>query len=148
MRDRRRTGSPRGRSLLGAAALLATAVAARSASAQGCVVVRPTAPVTVAIQGAAQGPYLDPGAWQVSLGYRWFRSDRDYSGSEEDPLRARLKAADINDIHGLTADVAYALSRRFSLALTLPYHISVPRPMPYTKWEDYLGQHHLPGSHA
>lgn len=92
----------------------------REARAQGCVVARPDAPV---LERSASG-YAEAGQWQLSLGYRWYRSDRHYIGTEAQTQREADGSQDINDVSSFGAEIAYAITKRFSLAALVPYQIA------------------------
>jgi thiol-disulfide isomerase/thioredoxin len=89
------------------------------AAAQGCVVVRPNAPVS-----SYEDPYLATGAWQFTVSQRWFRSSRENIGRTEQSQRAANGSQNINDVATTNLEVDYALSRRFSLSGVLPYQFA------------------------
>lgn len=65
--------------------------------------------------------FLDTGDWQVSLAYRWLHSDRHFMGGEELKFRQTEESEVINDVHTFDLTVTYAVTRRLSLGLTLPF---------------------------
>jgi len=89
---------------------------------------RQSAPVSGALcagtsGGAALGDdngYLEPGDWQISVGYRWHKSDRAFIGTEEQIERRRLGIISINRIHLFDVGVSYGVTRRFSVSAGIP----------------------------
>jgi hypothetical protein len=72
------------------------------------------------------------GQWQVSVGYRWLHSDREFSGIDEitglqvgggheNKSRSIIGDQMINDSHFIDLTATYAITKRFSAALTLPF---------------------------
>ena len=57
-------------------AMLLISLAAREASAQGCILFRESAPLF----GPLSGTYLQPGEWEVTASLRGSTADRHYSG--------------------------------------------------------------------
>lgn len=55
--------------------------------------------------------------FQATVGYRWFRSERMFSGSSEDPT----SDPQINSSHFIDVSLRYTINPRFSAAVTLPY---------------------------
>jgi hypothetical protein len=70
--------------------------------------------------GAQGSPYLQPNQWQASVGYRWQRSDRHFTGDTEDEERAEEGSQVINDLHLMDLAATYAASERFNATLSLP----------------------------
>jgi len=68
--------------------------------------------------------YLEPGGWQISVGYRWQKSDRAFIGTEELKERRRLGVISINRISLFDAGVTYGISRRFSVSAGIPFVIA------------------------
>jgi hypothetical protein len=71
--------------------------------------------------GAHGQNYLQPGEWQTTVAYRWFRSDRHFRGRHEEPERQSEGSEVINNVHTLDLTGTYAYSKRFSVSLTLPF---------------------------
>lgn len=65
--------------------------------------------------------YLEAGDWQAQLGYRWLHSDRHFIGSEEQAHRQEQGSEVINDVHTIDLTATYAVNKRLSLSLTLPF---------------------------
>lgn len=65
--------------------------------------------------------YLQPNSWEATLGYRWLYSDRHFKGREEQKHR-QAEGSDVrNDSHFIDATIAYGISKRTSVSLTLPF---------------------------
>ncbi len=86
--------------------------------------------------------YLEAGQWQANVGYRWLHSDRHFSGNDElNPPGAPVGGGNenksrnyfgdqiINDSHFLDLSATYAITKRFSATLTLPF-VSSDRSQP------------------
>ena len=71
--------------------------------------------------GALGNDYLQAGHWEASLAYRWLHSDRHFVGGQEQPQRQANDTEVINDVHTFDLTATYAVHKRFSLALTLPF---------------------------
>lgn len=65
--------------------------------------------------------YLEKGDWQGSLAYRWLHSDRHFRGGEEEKIRQAQDTEVINDVHTFDLTATYAVTKRFSASLTLPF---------------------------
>jgi len=76
------------------------------------------------VVGAQGSPYLEEGHWQISLGYRWQRSDRHFSGIEEQKIREVTHTESINEIHLFDLGATYQITERLSLSGSLPYLIA------------------------
>jgi hypothetical protein len=59
--------------------------------------------------------------WQVSFGYRWFKSDRQFTGSHEDHAVMEEGSQDINNSISFDLGVSYQWTPRFSLNLAVPF---------------------------
>jgi hypothetical protein len=108
--------------------ILATALlaGARSVRAQGCIAVRGGGQCSAGAfmdAGHDEG-YLEAGGWQVSTGYRWIESDRHFSGSTEFTVPRERNAEVISKQHFVDVAVQRAISRQFSLGLTIPLSYS------------------------
>lgn len=71
--------------------------------------------------GAQGNDYLEAGHWQASLAYRWLPSDRHFVGGVEQPQRQADDTQVENNVHTFDFTATYAVTKRFSLALTLPF---------------------------
>lgn len=103
------------RAVLGALALAATAGVTTNARAQGCVVAHGAGVMAPAASTDPSTP------WTVTIGYRWFQSDRHFVGTEEQPQRQAEGSQVINRSHFLDTTIEYSLSPRYSLTATVPY---------------------------
>lgn len=93
---------------------------------QGCIAVRGGGHCTLGhpIGEHVDGTYLAPGDWQVSLGYRWLKSDKHFRGDEEQKERQELGTEVINDQHFIDVSILYAFTPRLNAGLTLPFSSS------------------------
>lgn len=101
-------------------ALLATALAvtfALPAFGQGCIIARGGG--NALIPGG--GGFPEPGEWEVNVAYRTFHSDRHFLGSEEQAHRQAQGTQVDNWSHFIDLNASYALNRRTSLNLTVPF---------------------------
>lgn len=104
--------------LLGLFALLLTIMLVPTrVAAQGCVIARGGGGPTV-MDGEG---LMHEGEWQVSLSYRWLYSDRHFYHRTELPQRKANGSQVINDSHYYDLTATYALSKRWSLNLTVPF---------------------------
>ena len=65
--------------------------------------------------------YLEKGQWQAQLAYRWLRSDRHFNGDREMKERQEEGTEVINDVHTFDLTGTYAVNKRLSVSLTLPF---------------------------
>src|SRR5215472_8399527 len=86
---------------------------------QGCVASRGSG-LSVAHQGMSADDVGDEGV-DISLGYRWFRSDRHFVGDVEQVQRQQQHSQVINDQNFFDLGVTYAINRRLRLTVTLPF---------------------------
>ncbi len=89
---------------------------------QGCVQSR-GASVGALVQG--EDAYLSGGEWQASVGYRWLYSDRHYVGDREQYQRKEQGSDVRNDSHFVDLGITYAITKRVSVGVTLPFVYSV-----------------------
>ena len=109
---------------LAAAALLATA---QNASAQGCVLIRESAPLF----GSASSTYLRPGEWELDVSFRDSTADKHYSLDIEQTNRATAGTYVINKQKQMLFSVSQAVTTRFSYAVNVPIVVaswSIPSP--------------------
>ncbi|WP_439487767.1 transporter [Algoriphagus sp.] len=97
---------------------IALSLAYLNAYAQGCVAIRQFSGVGNAV---GQGNILNPGEWNVSANYRYFKSFRHFRGSHEEPNRIEDGTEVINYQHGLDINVSYAFSDRLYGIVSLPF---------------------------
>ena len=86
-----------------------------NAYSQGCVALRSTG--TSCNVSAQQA---DAGQWQVSMGYRYFKSFRHFKGKEEQEERLKQNTEVINWQHLLDLSVAKQINARWSVVVGLP----------------------------
>ncbi len=95
---------------------------APQAQAQGCVASRGSG---ACILNHGEDTYLHAGSWQATVGYRWLYSDKHFRGSKEETERQTLGTDVRNDSHFVDATLTYAISKRTSFSLTVPFVSSV-----------------------
>lgn len=89
--------------------------------AQGCVAIR-----NMSCSGAglnlstSNAGFLNPGEWQASLNYRYFRSFRHFRGTHEEANRVEEGTEVINIVNSFDLGLGYSVSNRLSLNVTLP----------------------------
>jgi hypothetical protein len=86
------------------------------AQSQGCVAVRSTGAVCTK-PGADTA---DAKSWQLSAAYRYFRSFRHYSGTEENKERLEKNTEVINWQHSLDLSLVRHLNKQWSFAVNVP----------------------------
>lgn len=59
--------------------------------------------------------------WQVSLGYRYQRSDRHFQGTHEEPHRQAEGSEVINTVNLMDLGIRYNFNPRWSLSVGIPY---------------------------
>jgi hypothetical protein len=72
--------------------------------------------------GAAS--YQDQGTWTASVSHRWQYSDRHFIGDDEQKYRQKENSEVINNIHLIDIGVGYAVSKRVSLTLSIPFQFA------------------------
>ena len=76
-------------------------------------------PLTLDAEGIL---YLEPNEWVVTVSYRFLHSERPFIGEQEPPeLHARAGRI---EIHSTDLGATYAITKRFSGTLTLPFVFS------------------------
>lgn len=98
-------------------AVVEGAAAAARADAQGCEPIRFTTPVSLGGQGQAYQPARE---WQLTLAYRRLVSKDWFVGTEESSSRAPGGQPPVFTIHTFVADVAYSISDRYRVRLSVP----------------------------
>lgn len=89
-----------------------------NASAQGCIAVRHMGSAVPA--GSADYFKQRTGHWQVSAGYRFFRSYKHFVGDEEQKQRVEQSTNVINISHALDLGLTYMVNQRLSFSVNLP----------------------------
>jgi len=100
------------------------------ALAQGCVAVRGGGMCTLNHALSGEGVGLQESAWQVGVGYRFFKSDRHFSGDRENLTRFPNNTEVINYSNFIDVGVTYQITPRYSASLTLPF-VQSTRSAPY-----------------
>jgi hypothetical protein len=72
--------------------------------------------------GAAS--YQPAGTWTGAISYRWQRSDRHFVGDEEQEEREAEGSQVINNISVLDLSVGYAISKRVTATLSIPFQFA------------------------
>lgn len=109
------------------AALLASVVlfSAEEVWAQGCVASRcpvnmsPGERLLRSVEGNAD--HGGEAGIMVTVGYRWLRSDRHFTGTHEEAYRQQEGSEVINDSSYVDVTLAKAITPRFALQLTVPW---------------------------
>lgn len=89
-----------------------------SGTAQGCEPIRFTTPINLGGEGQAYQPARE---WQLTLAYRRLVSNEWFVGTEEKSELAPGGKSPEFRIHTVVADVAYALSDRYRVKLSVPF---------------------------
>lgn len=99
------------------AALLGLLALPAASFGQGCVIARGGGGVMLADSAG----YLEPGQWQVSTAYRYFKSHRHFAGDDEQTHRSDLGTEVYNLSNFVDVTATYAFSKRLSVNATIPY---------------------------
>lgn len=103
-------------------------VAASRAGAQGCILIRESAPII----GAPGSTYLRPGEWELDVSLRGSTADRHYSGDVFQSQRTTLGTNVINRQRLLLLTLNHAFTTRVSGAVNVPIVAaswSIPSPI-------------------
>ena len=68
--------------------------------------------------GVTGGSYLEAHEWEASVAYRWLHINQVFSG---DQVVTGFNNTGFSESHSVAVTATYALTRRFSLSLTLPF---------------------------
>ncbi|MFD2034903.1 hypothetical protein ACFSKL_08885 [Belliella marina] len=98
--------------------ILLLIITSSEVKAQGCVAIRQFSGIGNAV---GQGNILEKGEWNISSNYRYFKSFRHFSGTEEHPNRVANNTEVINWSHGVDLNVSYAISNRAYAVVSLPF---------------------------
>jgi hypothetical protein len=107
--------------------VLCLAAGARPLWAQGCVLIRESAPLF----GAASSTYLQPGRWEFDVSFRDSTADRHYSLGVYQEQRTALGTYVINKQQQTLFSVSHAVTPRLSLSVNVPVvsaSWSIPSP--------------------
>ncbi len=69
-------------------------------------------------------PYLQPGEWQFNFGYRYMKSDRHFTGDNEEPGRQAENSEVINQVHLMDFAITRQITNRLSLSFGMPVQIA------------------------
>jgi hypothetical protein len=103
------------------------AIGVRAASAQGCVLIRESAPLF----GAASSTYLQPGRWELDISFRDSTADRHYSLDVFQAQRTALGTNVINKQSQTLFSISHAVTPRLSVGVNVPVIVaswSIPSP--------------------
>ncbi len=103
-------------SVLALPALLAV-LSSVSVHAQGCIVARSS---SVDMSPESQGGYLQPGDWDLTIGYRHQFSYKHFVGDVEQTYRVQQGTEVMNKINLQDVDLSYQITPRFSATLSVP----------------------------
>src|SRR5689334_15806252 len=92
--------------------------------AQGCIVARSS---SFDMSPQSQGGYLQPGDFELNVGYRHQFSYKHFVGDVEQTYRVQQGTQVMNKINLQTADLTYQLTPRFSLTASIPILIASRR---------------------
>lgn len=81
-----------------------------------------TARISSPSVGAAS--YQERGTWTASVSHRWQYSDRHFVGDEEQVYRELEGSQVINDVHLVDIGVSYAISKRITATLSIPFQFA------------------------
>lgn len=85
---------------------------------QGCVAIRQFSGIGNAV---GQLNVQSKGDWNLSTNYRYFRSFRHFSGTEEHPERVEQGTQVINWSHGVDFNIGYSFTDRLYGAISIPF---------------------------
>jgi hypothetical protein len=91
---------------------------------QGCIIAHSFGEVG---GPTTQGGYLQPGHWELTIGYRHQYSFRHYVGSVEQTYRAQTHSEVRNRINLVSADLTYQITRRWSADIDAPFEFASRR---------------------
>ena len=91
---------------------------AQQSAAQGCEPIRFTTPVNLGGEGQAYQPNHE---WQLTLAYRRLFSNEFFVGTTQNPALGPFGQSPVFSINTVVADVAYAISDRFRVRVSIPF---------------------------
>lgn len=107
----------RSRRLAIMAALVGLSLTPALSFGQGCVIARGGGGAMLADSSG----YLEPGQWQISTAYRYFKSHRHFAGDDEQTQRSDLGTEVYNNSNFVDVTATYALTKRININATVPY---------------------------
>lgn len=93
----------------------ALTMSAANSHGQGCVVAHGSGLPAAISEGDTAHP------WDLSVSYRWFKSDRHFVGITEQTQRAAAGDQVINHSNFVDATINYTIDPRYSVSVTIPY---------------------------
>src|SRR5258706_10314018 len=114
--------------LAATAASLAILSTPRAALAQGCILIRQSAPVI----GSLSSTYMRPGEWQLDVSFRNSTADRHCSLDVEQVQRQQLGTNVINPQQQTLFNLSHAVNERVSFSVAVPIVVAtwgIPRPL-------------------
>lgn len=84
-----------------------------------------TARISSPSLGAAS--YQEGGTWTAAVSHRWQYSDRHFVGDEEQEVRQQEGSEVINNLHLVDINLAYAITKRFTATLSIPFSFATRR---------------------
>jgi hypothetical protein len=84
-----------------------------------------TARISSPSLGAAT--YQPKGTWSAAVSHRWQNSDRHFVGDNEQEVRQKENSEVINNIHVVDLSVSYALTKRVTATLAIPFQFATRR---------------------
>ncbi|WP_460981069.1 hypothetical protein [Spirosoma fluminis] len=103
-----------------ALAVACIVIAQAPASAQGCVAVRHMSSAAPVGTNSADFFKQRTGRWQVSAGYRFFKSYKHFVGDAEQKQRVEQGTQVINVSHAIDLGITYMVNHRLSFSANLP----------------------------
>lgn len=107
-------------------------ITSQLALAQGCIAIKNMSCGISTIDNA-------PKTWQLSANYRYFRSYRHFSGTEENPDRVANNTEVVNNDNSLTLGGTYTINNRWTVTASVPI-IYIDRSSLYE--HDRVNRHH------
>src|SRR3954452_7301495 len=101
-------------------ALAMLGAGARDAAAQGCILIRESAPVI----GSMSSTYLRPGEWELDFSLRGSTADRHYSGDVFQAQRTALGTNVVNKQRLAVFNLDHSFTPRFSAAVAIPFVVA------------------------
>ena len=77
--------------------------------------------------GSSDSGFLERGKWQLSVGFRKQRSHRHFVGTEEQKHRAEQGTEVVNNVYLYDVALTYAINRRYSLSVAVPFQRATRR---------------------
>lgn len=112
--------------------LAISAIFNTSIYAQGCIAIKNMSCGATMIDAA-------PGSWQFSANYRYFRSFRHFSGTEENPDRVANNTEVVNHDNSMILGTSYVINNQWSVSASIPF-VYIDRSSLYE--HDRINRHH------